>query len=254
MTAKPPARRVILLGALSAIGQATGRLYAEENASLTLVGRNPERLSQVANDLLARGAARCHVRSMDLATVASPQAEIASMAEELGGPIDVIFLFFGVLGDHKLAENDATEARKIIDTNFTGAVPWCMAAANQLEQQGGGTLLAVSSVAGDRGRRADYVYGAAKAGLTTLLQGLAHRLAHANARAVVVKLGFVDTPMTAHIKKSGPLWATPAGVAMQIKAAADQGTAPVVYIPRYWRWIMLGIRSAPAALFHKTKL
>ena len=115
-------------------------------------------------------------------------------------------------------------------------------------------LLVISSVAGDRGRQSNYIYGAAKAGITTLCQGLAHRLANTNARVVVAKLGFVDSPMTAHIKKRGPLWSTPAKVATLIKAAADNRRATIVYVPSFWRWIMLVVRLLPSSLLHKTKL
>ena len=123
-----------------------------------------------------------------------------------------------------------------------------------LERQKGGVLLAIGSVAGDRGRQSNYVYGSAKAGLSVLVEGLAHRLAPSGARAVVIKLGFVDTPMTAHINKSGPLWAKPDEIASALKRVIERHSAPVVYIPWFWRPIMAVVRNVPSAIFHKTKL
>ena len=246
-------KNVIILGALSAIGEATARLYAAEGARLVVAGRNETRLRQVGDDLKARGAAECHLWPIDLAA-ADAAAEFAKMVEALDNCVDAVLLFYGVLGDQREAEQDPVMLRNIIAIDFASAAEWAAAAANQLEKQRGGALLAVSSVAGDRGRRSNYVYGAAKAGLTTLVQGIAHRLAPSGAHAVVLKLGFVDTPMTAHIKKGGPLWAKPGQIARIIKAVADRPGKPVVYVPWFWRWIMLVIRSVPSAIFHKTKL
>ena len=247
-------KRVIVLGALSAIGEATARLYAGEGAHLVLAGRSAERLQQVASDLGTRGAASTKVWPVDLATATDPAGEFGRMARALGGPVDAVLVFYGVLGDQKRAETDAAEAWSIIATNFTSAAQWCLAAAALLEQQNAGVLVAVSSVAGDRGRQSNYVYGSAKAGLTVLVEGIAHRLAKGKARAVVVKLGFVATPMTAGMNRSGPLWATPDAVARRIKAEAEHGRKPIVYIPWFWRGIMLAVRNVPVAIFHKTKL
>ena len=247
------AKQVIILGALSAIGEATARLYAAEGARLVIAGRNETRLRQVSDDLTARGAAECRLWPIDLA-LADAAVESAKMVQALHGHVDAVFLFYGVLGDQREAERDPAMLRNIIAVNFASAAEWAVAAANQLEKQGSGTLVAVSSVAGDRGRQSNYAYGAAKAGLTTLVEGIAHHLAPSGARAVAVKLGIVDTPMTAHTSKGGPLTAKPGQVASVIKAIADRPGKPVLYVPWFWRWIMLVIRSVPTAIFHKTKL
>src|SRR5262249_36559014 len=133
------------------------------------------------------------------------------------------------------------EARTILRVNFTSAAEWCLATADLVEAQGHGSLVVVGSVAGDRGRQSNYIYGAAKGGLGLLVQGLAHRLTRCGGRAVVVKPGFVDTPMTAGTQKGGPLWAKPEAVAAIIKRAAEN-SGPVVYAPGFWRWIMLAVR------------
>ena len=243
---------VVVLGALSAVGEATARLHAAEGARFLLVGRDETRLVQVAADLKARGAADCLCRSLDLADQADSYAAFDEMAEALGG-VDYVYLFYGLLGDQRQAEEELSAARAILKVNFSSAAEWCLAAARRLERQGRGVLLVASSVAGDRGRQSNALYGAAKGGLTLLVQGLAHRLAPSGARAVSVKMGFVDTPMTDGFKKGGPLWASPDQVARAIRRSAD-GRRPLVYVPWFWRWIMLVIRLVPAPIFHRTKL
>jgi decaprenylphospho-beta-D-erythro-pentofuranosid-2-ulose 2-reductase len=247
-------RRVIVLGALSAIGEATARLYAAGGARLVLAGRNAERLGQVADDLVARGAAEAKAWPIDFMAGTDAAAELGRMADHLAGPVDAVMLFYGVLGDQALAERDPGEAARIIDANFTSAAPWCLAAATLLERQKAGVLAVMTSVAADRGRRSNYVYGASKAGLNVLVEGIAHRLAGTGAHAVAIKAGQVDTPMTAHLKRGGPLWARPATVARDIKAAIERPHRPVIYTPWFWRFIMLAIRNVPAFIFHKTRL
>ena len=203
--------RVIILGATSAIAEATARLYAQEKASLLLVGRNGEHLLEISADLLARGAASASIEALDLGQTGGAAKSLERMIARLGG-VDHILIFYGVLGDQKRAEADFEHADEILRVNFSSPAQWCLAAAARLEAQGHGSLVVIGSVAGDRGRQSNYVYGAAKAGLATLVQGIAHRLAlrtAGRARAVVVKPGFVDTPMTAGMKKGGPLWAQP---------------------------------------------
>ncbi len=245
-------RRIVALGALSAMGEATLRLYAEEGARIVLAGRSRPRLVGLANDLEARGATSTVVWPIDLSACEDPHAELERMAGAIGG-IDGVLVFYGTLGDNALAEKDLAEARRILRTNFMSAAEWCLAAADMIEVQGHGSLVVIGSVAGDRGRQSNYIYGAAKGGLGLLVQGLAHRLAPSGGRAVVVKPGFVDTPMTEGMNKQGPLWAKPPAIAKIIKRAVDRG-APVVYAPGFWRWIMLAIRAVPSQVFHKTKL
>ena len=167
-----------------------------------------------------------------------------------------MLLAYGTLGDQKAAEANLEEAQNIFATNFSSAAGWCLAAAKVLEKQKQGALIVIGSVAGDRGRASNYIYGAAKGGLAVLVQGLSHRLAKTGSRALLVKPGFVDTPMTAHIATKGPLWASPETVgAIIVRAGARRSSnRTVVYAPRFWRWIMFFIRSIPNAIFHRTKL
>ena len=243
---------VVILGATSAIAEATARLYAAEHAPLVLVGRSEARLAAVAADLKARGAESVDVRVADLAAATSPTADLTAWVA--GRPVAAILLAYGVLGDQQRAETDIAYASEVLAADFSSAAAWCLAAANLLEAQDAGALVVVGSVAGDRGRQSNYVYGAAKAGLGVLVQGIAHRLAlrGSGARAVLVKPGFVDTPMTDHLPK-GPLWASPASVAKTIRAAA-KGGPPVRYAPGWWRWVMLAIRLVPAPILHRRPL
>jgi decaprenylphospho-beta-D-erythro-pentofuranosid-2-ulose 2-reductase len=247
-------RRIIVLGALSTIAEAVARRLAHAGDHLVLAARDPARLSQVCADLTARGSPQAQAWPVDLATAEDVQGEFVRMTEALGGEVDAVLVFYGALGDQKLADADGQVLRQIIAVNFASAAEWCVAAAGVLERQKQGVLIALSSVAGDRGRQSNYAYGAAKAGLTVLMQGLAHRLAPSGARAVVIKLGFVDTAMTAHIKKGGPLWAKPDAIAEKIMKVVENPNKPVVYMPWFWRPIMSVIRNVPAPIFHKTKL
>jgi decaprenylphospho-beta-D-erythro-pentofuranosid-2-ulose 2-reductase len=247
--------KIAVLGALSAVAEATARLYAEEGAAIVLAGRDAKRLGAVALDLKVRGASAVHIVAQDLAHVDGPAVETAldAWSGMLGG-LDHVVLAYGGLGDQPTLEKDLAAAAQLIDVNFRSAALWCLAAANRLEAQGSGSLVVIGSVAGDRGRKSNHVYGATKAGLAVLVQGIAHRLAGSGARAVVIKPGFIDSPMTAHIPGGrGLLWAKPDAIARIIRRAADKG-GPVVYAPGFWRLILLIIRAVPAAIFHKTNL
>jgi short-subunit dehydrogenase len=240
--------RVLILGAGSGIAQATARLYAGESAIIGLAGRNIGRLTGIADDLRARGASQIETFDVDFTTAAVPSA-LAVMADRLGG-IDHVILAYGVLGEQALAERDPAVAQSIIDVNFRSAAAWTLAVAELLERQGSGSLVVLGSVAGDRGRRANYIYGAAKAGLSTLVEGISHRFRGTGPRAVIVKPGPTDTAMTAGMPKGGPLWATPEAVAAVVRKAADRG-GPVLYAPARWRLIMAIIRMIPAPIFNK---
>jgi decaprenylphospho-beta-D-erythro-pentofuranosid-2-ulose 2-reductase len=240
--------RVLILGAGSGIAQATARLYAGEGAVIGLAGRNVGRLAEIADDLRVRGAAQVETFDVDF-TTAMVSPALALMADKLGG-LDHVVLAYGMLGDQALAAGDADMAQAIIDVNFRSAAAWSLAVADILERQGRGSLVVLGSVAGDRGRRSNYIYGAAKAGLATLVEGISHRFGATGPRAVIVKPGPTDTAMTAAMPKGGPLWATPETVAAVVRKAADSG-GPIIYAPARWRLIMAIIRVIPAAIFNK---
>ncbi len=243
---------IVILGALSAIAEAAARIWAADGTHLWLAGRDVSRLEAVAADLRLRGAT-VEIFAADLGGSGAAGA-FQEMADRLGGA-DIVLLAYGTLGGQKARDSIQDEAQDIIATNFASAAAWCLAAASFFEKQGHGRLIVLGSVAGDRGRASNYIYGAAKGGLGILIQGIAHRLAKSGASAVLVKPGFVDTPMTAHIAKKGLLWAKPETIGKVIVQLARRPTVPpIVYAPAYWRWIMLVIRVTPSAIFHKTKL
>jgi len=244
-------KRIIVLGATSAIAELTARIWAAEGARLVLVGRNAARLNDIAADLKARGAEDATTWPLDCAK-ADATSQLDSMVETLGG-LDVLLLAYGVLGDQAKLEHDQRAAAELIQTNFSSAVAWCLAARVILKRQRAGALLVIGSVAGDRGRRSNFIYGATKGGLARLVEGIAHDLAPLGARAVVLKPGFVDTPMTANITRKGLLWARPDQIAPRIAAAARRG-GPVVYVPAYWGFIMLIIRHLPAVVFNRLSI
>jgi decaprenylphospho-beta-D-erythro-pentofuranosid-2-ulose 2-reductase len=244
-------RRVLILGATSAIAEAAARIWAAQRARLLLIGRGASKLEAIAADLKVRGASEVIPIALDCAA-ADPAVEMKRFVEILGAP-DVVLLAYGVLGNQRQLESDPAAMADLLRTNFNSAASWCLEVATVLERRRAGALVVIGSVAGDRGRQSNYIYGASKAGLAVLVEGIAHRLAPSGARAVLVKPGFVDTPMTAAIRPKGLLWAKPEAIGAKIVKVADRG-GPVVYAPAFWRAIMSVIRNVPSGIFHKTKL
>jgi decaprenylphospho-beta-D-erythro-pentofuranosid-2-ulose 2-reductase len=245
--------RVIILGATSAIAEATARLYAQEGADLLLVGRQKDKLEAIAADLKVRGAARAETAIHDLAASDDVRSTLAEFCAALGG-IDHVLIAYGILGDQNEAEHSTDAAEEILQVNFNSAAAWCLAVADVFESQARGSLIVLGSVAGDRGRRANYVYGAAKAGLAVLVEGISHRFASNGPRAVIVKPGPTITPMTdGMIIRKGALWATPEQIAKVVRRAADSN-GPVFYAPARWRLIMLIIRNLPTLIFNRMSI
>jgi len=244
-------KRIVVFGATSAIAQACARIWAGRGDALFLVGRNAERLKAVAGDLKVRGAPKVEFLAHDLADLEAHERLVGRADEALGG-IDVALVAHGVLGDQMLLREDISLAVESIQVNFVSAASLLSHLANLMEKRKGGTIAVISSVAGDRGRQSNYVYGAAKAGLTAFASGLRNRLQKSGVSVVTIKPGFVDTPMTAHVKK-GPLFARPDTVARAIVRAIDR-RKDVVYVPGFWRPIMWLIRSIPERIFKRLSL
>lgn len=247
----PDPQRILALGATSAIAQATLRILADRHAAFFLVGRNPEKLSAVRNDLLTRGASAVHAFAADLDDTAAHPAMLAQAVTALGG-LDVALLAHGVLGDQPEAETSYPAAEAILRTNLLSAVSLVTWLANYFEMEHRGTIAVISSVAGDRGRKSNYVYGASKGGLNIFLDGVRNRIDRAGVNVLTIKPGFVATPMTAHLPK-GPLFAQPAQVAKIIVRAIDK-RKDVVYAPPFWALIMLVVRSIPRRVFKKMNM
>jgi short-subunit dehydrogenase len=245
MTAARPLH-VLILGATSGIAEATARLYAHEGAVILLAGRNSARLSQIAADLRLRGASRVETFEANLVT-ADAEAQLAEMAGTVGR-IDHILIAYGILTNQAEAERDFSKLEEQIAVNFTSMARWALAVANLLDNQGHGSLVVLGSPAGDRGRRKNYIYGSTKAGIATLVQGIAHRFASKGPRAVLLKPGPTATAMTAGMDQKG--LATPETIAKAIRSAADRG-APIQYAPIKWRLIMRVVREIPYPIFNK---
>jgi short-subunit dehydrogenase len=243
--------RVFIAGATSAIAQACARRLVPRGARFFLIARDALKLDVVAGDLRARGASQVECAVADLDEVERHAGLVDAAAAALGG-VDIALIAHGVLPDQAQCEADFARTLAAIHTNFVGAASLAAALANHLEKRGRGTLVVIGSVAGDRGRRSNYVYGAAKGGLAVFLSGLRHRLHRAGVNVVTVKPGFVDTPMTRAFPK-GALWATPDQVARGIVRAIDRG-AYEVYVPGFWRIIMAVVRGLPERIFLKTRL
>lgn len=242
---------VAIFGATSAIAQSVARAYAAEGARFFLVGRNAERLGVVAADLRVRGAAEVQVKVADFADPGACAPLCVEAARALG-TIDVALVAHGTLPDQEACERDDAALREAIAVNFTSYACLLTQLANVMEAQGRGSLVAIGSAAGDRGKRRNYVYGAAKAGIAVLQEGLMGRLARAGVHVTLVKPGFVDTPMTSAFDK-GLLWTSPERAARAIVRAVRAGKT-TVYVPWFWRWIMAALRVVPQRLFARLDL
>ncbi len=245
-------KKILIIGATSAIAEATARLFAARGDALCLVARNDDHLHVVAADLNVRGAMRAETATLDVTDFGAHQTVLDTAERQLGG-IDIVLIAHGTLSDQAQCQTSVEALRREFDINAVSTMALLTTLANRLEAQRHGTLAVISSVAGDRGRQSNYVYGGAKAALTAFLGGLRQRLAKANVNVLTIKPGFVDTPMTAGIANKGALWAQPDRIAAGIVKAIDRGRN-IVYLPWFWRWIMLVIRHIPEPLFKKLKL
>ena len=246
-------RTVLVLGATSAIARAIVTELAARGFDLLVAGRDLEDLQTIAADVRLRHGVTAvplefdalsfdaHARFLD-------ECRTAASGNVLFGAV----LCFGYLGDQAESEKDFAEARRTIDTNFLAAVSILNLLAAELEANRQGFLAAISSVAGDRGRQSNYMYGAAKAGLTVYLQGLRNRLSRSGVRVITIKPGFVDTRMT--FGRPGMfLVASPETAAKRI-VRAILGGKEVTYVPGFWRFVMFGIRAIPEKMFKKIRL
>lgn len=238
-------KKILIIGATSAIAEHCARLWARRGDALFLVARHAERLDSIAADLKVRGAAVVATGLLDVNDLDAHPVVLDEAAAALGG-IDVVLVAHGTLPDQADCERSVPHALQAVQTNGVSTVSLLMLLAQRLERQRAGVIAVISSPAGDRGRPSNYVYGSAKALVATLAEGLRHRLHASNVKVVTLKPGFVDTPMTSGFKK-GPLWAQPDAVAAGVVRAIDQGRAEA-YVPGYWRVIMGIVKWAPDAV------
>jgi short-subunit dehydrogenase len=241
-------RKVLVFGATSAIAEATARILAARGDALYLVGRRAEALEAMAADLKIRGACKVAVQVMD-ANDYNAHESMLNHAEQLLGGLDTVLIAHGTLSDQKACESSVDLTLREIHNNALSVVALLTRVAGLFEAQRTGAIAVISSIAGDRGRKGNYVYGSAKALVTAFASGLRQRLYKSGVDVITIKPGLVDTPMTATFHK-GLLWAKPQQVAAGIVRALDS-RATVVYLPSFWRIIMLIVRAIPERMFRR---
>jgi decaprenylphospho-beta-D-erythro-pentofuranosid-2-ulose 2-reductase len=240
---------VLVLGAGSDIGMATARVLAGEGAAtFVLAARKPDEMQRHAEELQGLGASEVRVVEFDLDAVQTHRRFAADVFEDVGD-VDLVLLTAGVLGDQRASEASAELTEATLHTNFVGPAVLLLQVAELLRAQGHGTVVVLSSVAGERGRRSNFVYGSSKAGLDTFSQGLGDRLAGSGVRVMIVRPGFVRTKMTAGLKPA-PLATTAPAVAHAIVDGLRRD-ADIVWVPPALRWVMLGLRLLPRSIFRR---
>ena len=232
--------------------------------ALTLIARNAEELRRISADASLRGASRVNIVAGDLTDTSFIKQTVSAVSAP-----NTALVAYGSLTDSARADGDAAYLVAELNVNFTSAVLWAQSLAERMatndidgtkdtkgtkgtKSKDGSTLAVISSVAGDRGRGSNHAYGAAKAGLTAFCSGLRSRMRERGVHVVTVKPGFIDSPMTAHIAKKGALWATPESIAIGIVSAIDK-QRDVVYLPGFWRGIMLIVCHVPEGVFKRLK-
>ncbi len=244
-------KKILVLGATSGIAEATCRLWAAEGHTLFLVGRNADKLAMVAADLRTRGAVAVYTEVADLDDTEKHPELLAHAINSLTG-LDIAYLAHGILGDQAAAEHDFPHAAQILHTNFIAPVSLLTWLANFCVQRRSGVLAVISSVAGDRGRKSNYLYGSSKAGLSAFLGGLRNRIDREGVTVLSIKPGPIKTAMTAHMPGSNK-FADPTKVARTIVAAIDK-RRDNLYVPFQWQPIMFVIRHIPERIFKKLNL
>jgi short-subunit dehydrogenase len=243
---------IFISGATSAMAQAFARRYAVKGAAFYLLGRNDEKLQIVKQDLLARGAKSVLTCAADMSKQQDYAAIVQKAIGELGA-VDIALIAQGVMYKQDELQQNVNLIRDMYQVNVSSAIELSTVLASYFEQKKQGSLLVISSVAGDRGRQSNYVYGATKAALSVFTDGLRNRLFRHGVTVVTVKPGFVDTPMTRDLEKGGPLWAMPEKIAEDMDKTIGKG-GTVLYTPWFWRYIMLVIKHVPDFIFKKMSL
>jgi short-subunit dehydrogenase len=242
-------KKIIILGATSAIAMEVQRQVAHRGRELLLVARSPQRLAALQADLVARGARQVLTYSADLASI-QHHAAIFEFAQRTFPDFDTVLLAYGSMHNQKDSETSVDILVEELQADFVSAAAILSLFAADLEHRRTGCLAAITSVAGDRGRRSNYVYGSAKGGLSLFLQGLRSRLYPSGVRVITIKPGPVRTPMTDHLRNAAR-FADPEQVASNIIHALEHRSPDVLYTPGIWRYIMIAVRLIPESIFKR---
>jgi decaprenylphospho-beta-D-erythro-pentofuranosid-2-ulose 2-reductase len=245
-------KNILIVGGSSAIAAACAREWAKAGASFMLAGRHEARLDAVAQDLRVRGAGRAGTFVLDVNDCSQHRPMLDATLAELGH-IDIVLVAHGTLSDQSECERDPAAAVREFTVNALSTIALLTLLANTFAAQKSGSIAVISSVAGDRGRASNYVYGAAKAAVTTFCEGLRARLFKSGVRVLTIKPGFVDTPMTAGLALPAALVVSPERVAADIVRAVARGKDSI-YTPWFWAQIMLVIRALPGFVFKRISL
>ena len=240
---------VLIVGAKSDIAKELARVYAKNGYDLYLAGRNIEELGEFSQDVAIRGGKEVVLKELDITNFASHQKFYDSLEPK---PLGVIVVS-GYMNEQHIVQKEWSESLQTINVNYTGAVSLLNIVANDMEDKRNGFIVGVSSVAGDRGRKANYIYGSAKAAFSTYLSGLRNRLFESDVHVLTVKPGFVATKMTAHLDLPEKLTAQPQDVALDI-FHAQQSRKNILYTKWIWRYVMLIIKHIPEFVFKKMSI
>lgn len=243
--------KILIVGGTSVIAQAIARRLAPSAKQIMLWGRSDAKLALVAEDLHVRYSLEIQTKAFDFNDLEVHEAVLKKTLSSMDG-LDVVVICHGSLGDQDACEADFANALNELNTNCISTLSFLTLLANYFEQRKAGCIVVLSSVAGDRGRQSNYIYGTAKAAVNTFLQGLRNRLYQSGVHVVTVKPGFVDTPMTAHLRKNF-LFASPETIANDVVRAIDRKQS-IIYTPWFWRYIMLVVNSIPERFFRALKL
>lgn len=240
---------ILLVGAKSDIAKACARFFANKGYSLFLAARNVQELESFATDIRVRTQQSVALLEFDAVDYSSHDVFFASLPE----PMDCVLVAVGYLADQKKTESDWSKAENTIAVNYVGCVSLLNTVAREMEKRGSGSIIGISSVAGDRGRASNYIYGSAKAGFTVYLSGLRNRLTKKGVHVLTVKPGFVNTSMTENMDLPPYLTASPDDVARDIWNAVRK-KRNVLYTKWFWKYIMFFIKCIPESLFKRLHL
>jgi len=242
-------QKVVVLGATSGIALEVQRQLAQRGCDLLLVARSPQRLAEVQTDLVIRGAQQVLIYSANLSAV-HQHAAVFDFVRHNFADFDTVLLAYGSMHNQQDSEASVDILMEELQVNFVSATAILTLFAADLERRRTGCVAAITSVAGDRGRRSNYVYGSAKGALSLFLQGLRSRLHRAGVRVITIKPGPVQTPMTDHMPHAGR-FAEAQQVACDITNALERRSPDVLYTPRIWRYVMTGVRHIPEGIFKR---